>query len=134
MGRYESQRAIAARTISERRHARKGGRMRHGGWLAWFLGRLAAFSLTVVTVIAAASLWPRASLPPPTSPVIATVTAKLGKAPFTSKWTELAGARPSMPIRRAPAPADAHHARTAPADPDYQVLSPDELAAISQAH
>lgn len=135
MGRYESQRAIAARTISERRNAGKASsRKRHGGWLAWFIGRVTALALTVAALGAVASHAPRLWRPPATTIAQPAPAAKFGKAPFAAKLTAQAGAG-SAPnrqgvrrnaVRRAPA-------ATAPAEPGYQVLTPDELAAISQA-
>ena len=60
MGQYESQRAIAARTISERRRGRKPPLR----WRAWFLTRFGALTLTIAAIVAGACLSPLARSAP----------------------------------------------------------------------
>jgi hypothetical protein len=125
MGRYESQRVITARTISERRHGRK----RHGGWAAWFIARIAAL-LLVSTALVAVAWFTRVPAEPSAPAVVQPPLAKFGKAPLAAKLAEDLAPAPQRARR-------AHGHRPAPpmAAPElgYQVLSPDELAAISQA-
>lgn len=136
MGRFESQRAIAARTISERRLGSKtSSRKRHGGWLAWFMGRLTGFALTVAAITTLAWQAPRlwTAAPIQASPAAQPAEAKFAKATFASKLT--VAAPEAEPLRQRGRRSAAHraHAPTAPAEPGYEVLGPDELAAISQA-
>lgn len=128
MGRYESRRDIAGRTISEHRPRRKRS---SGGWAAWFLGRAAALVAILVALIAVGSISLRAAdptlTPAPVQP------AKFGKAPFFAKANPDAPAPPHARrhgVLPAPSPAPA----AAPgSELGYQILGPEELAAISQA-
>ena len=86
MGRYESQRAIAARTIYERRQGRKRGLR----WVWWTASRLAALCLTVAAILAGAWFNTQqpaapepASPPPPAIQVRDFTTIKIAAAPET---------------------------------------------------
>ena len=137
MGRYESQRAIAARTIYEQRRPRKRPA---SAWRRAMLLRLAALTLTLATLFAAAWFTPfsRPADTPGPEPA-PSLPSSAQKTAFFYKFggpTPLDGPAPARPSRR---PDSISHALPPSASESAReeglvVLSADELAAISQAH
>lgn len=136
MGRYESQRAIAARTISDPPARRKPG----GADRWWAARRIAALVLTLGAIAAAAWLNQRLRRPavPAVSPAPAAIVEMLApKTADTLKAPVLEPQPVQAPRPRRPRAARAAPAPQADAPPDpfagVEILSADELAGVSQA-
>jgi hypothetical protein len=128
LGRYESQRAIAARTIYERRQGRKRGLR----WAGWSFLRLTALALAAAAILAAAWFNPRqtetaAPAPPPPAPTqVRDLTAyKVAAAPQSPR------PQPRRGIHRTVAPI--HGAVGIDPFEGAEVLSIAELDGVSQA-
>ena len=133
MGRYESQRAIAARTIYERRLSRKRGLQ----WLGWGLTRIAGLALTIGAVLAIAWFAPGpAATPEPEAAwtpvefqdVNAGETVELTTAPSPQRQIE-----PRRGVHRRAAIAAEGVLGVDPFE-GAEVLDVAELDSISQAH
>lgn len=135
MGRYESQRAIAARTIYDPAARRKPARADR----FWAARRIAALVLTLGAIAAAA--WLNQRLRRPAAPPVAASPAAIVEM-IAPKDTALQAPAAEPPPARAPRQRRPRAARSAPAphaeapaDPfaGMEILSADELAGVSQA-
>ncbi|MGE0596649.1 MAG: hypothetical protein AB7P07_09785 [Hyphomonadaceae bacterium] len=132
MGRFESREAITGRTISDPRARRKP----RGAWRWWAARRIAALALALSALAALAWFGPRLRRPPPppvVSPEAVQVELFADKVRPSIKGVASAfEATAPAPRRRANRAAAAAPEPAAEA-PGYEILSAEELDAISQA-